>query len=189
MSLKELIPLSKKFNKEINSTIKINSISNYERFKQWCKVFNPDNITKVIFSITDYKYKIHSYSINYVPSCVNTVEVLAFNTYCSFESIRMPNTVGTLIVHDTYAMIDRIPDSIRHLVLGYDFKGIVCSIKEAVNLEYVELYGYDSGGRVPCPIELPDTIQILRMYSNFPGYIEHWPVNAKLFVEDPDDYE
>jgi hypothetical protein len=190
LTYKDLFALSREnMYLSLPSTVTIHSYEEYEQFKKWCNLFTPSNITTVTIYISHpsyFSYKLNntSYRLDYVPACVKNVDILRLDSIAPFTTISLPDTVEYLKVSNTYADIYRLPANIRHLVLGYGYQGGVNTFDS--NLEMVELYGYDSGGRYPCQInDLPDTIHTIKMYAEFPGQINYWPVNAKVIVEDP----
>jgi hypothetical protein len=187
ISKKELFKISKELTCEsVPTTININSLDDYESFKRWGMMFEPKNIDTIRISIEHPARRLNfmKFTIDYVPACVKNVEILKLDCICSFTFIKLPDTVEYLTVHKTMATVLSLPANIKHLCLGYDFMGIVLNFTS--NLKTIELYGYDNGGRHPCPISsLPDTIEIMKMWVEFPAFIEYWPVNAQLFLEDP----
>ncbi len=189
ISNKELFKISKDLAREsVPTTININSLDEYESFKRWGMMFEPKNIDIVRISIEIPKKRltINRFTIDYVPACVKNVEILKFDYICPFNFIKLPDTVESLTVHKTMSTILSLPANIKHLCLGYNFMGTVLNFTS--NLETIELYGYDAGGRFPCPIDsLPDTIKIMKMWVGFPAIINYWPVNARLILEDPYD--
>jgi hypothetical protein len=189
ISKKELFKISKELTCEsVPTIININSLDDYESFKRWGMMFKPNHIDTVCISIEipDRRLNFMRYTIDYVPACVKNVEILKFDYICPFTFINLPDTVESLSVHKTMATVLRLPVNIKHLCLGYHFIGIVLSFTS--NLKTVELYGYHSGSQNPCPIDsLPDTIQTMKICSDFPAFIEHWPVNVQLFIENQYD--
>jgi hypothetical protein len=186
-----LLQISKKYH-NIPSTININSCEDYISFKRWSKLFNPSDIKEVNINITQPKERRNelSFDIDYFPPCVEKVNVLKLDKICPFVNISLADndTIKFLCVDNTISDIKWLPSKITHLVLGYKFMGIVYFKS---NLEIVELYGYCSGSRYSCEIDLPDTIHTIKIYSEFPARINHWSVNAKVIIEDPysDDLE
>lgn len=178
MSNIDRFKLSKSYVK-IPETVHIQSIEHYERFKSFCRTFKT-NITTVLFTITtNVKANRNSYSIDYVPESVRNVKILSFDPICPFTWIRLPDTVESLEVDNTFANIETLPKQIRHLTLGHSFEGVVMSFES--NLNTLCLCGYNSGGRLPCPIDdLPDTIQTMTIYENFPAHITYYPENVTI---------
>jgi hypothetical protein len=189
ISKKELFKISKELACEsVPTTININSLDEYESFKRWSMMFEPKNINTIRISIEHPARRLNSirFTIDYVPACVKNVEILKLNCICPFTYIKLPDTVEYLTVNKTMATVQSLPTNIKHLCLGYDFMGVVRNFTS--NLKTIELYGYSNGCRDPCPINsLPDTIQTMKMSIDFPAFIEQWPANAQLFLEDPYD--
>jgi hypothetical protein len=173
--------------KSLPSTVNIKSFEEYEQFKKWGRLFNPTNIETVIINITYPKIRLNtfSYSINYVPECVKNVHILNFDYVCPNTSISLPDNVEFIKIEKTMADVTRLPLNIHHLVLDYKYMGIVTNFNDTPNLETIELYGYNGGGRIPCQInDLPDTIKTIKLYVEFPGQITYWPRNVEVILED-----
>lgn len=201
MPLTELLNISKTHAmKRIPSTINIKSVKEYDSFKEWCKLFNPSNITTVNISIphTTYKLNCLRYLIDYVPTSVKTVNILKFDCVAPFLGINLPDNVEHLKINNTFADVNKLPANIKSLTLDYNFHGIVNEFYKnpdqendedviISNLSYVELFGYNGGGMHPCPMNsLPDSIHTIKMYVDFPGQITYWPVNSIIIPVDPD---
>lgn len=169
----------------IPSSMRIDSVEMYEKFKIWARLFEP-NITSITFSIPIPEKRVNSlsYVIDYVPKSVKEVNIEKFEYICPFTRVNLPDTVEVLKINESMASIERLPANIRRLTLGYKFLGLVKSFRS--NLEVIDLFGYDHGGLMSCEInDLPDTIHTLHMYAWFPGYITHWPKNSRIYPEDP----
>jgi hypothetical protein len=182
LPLKKLLTISRKFTtKRIPSVININSLEEYESFKNWGRLFNPSNIITVNISISHPINRLNclNYSIDYVPESVKNVNILKFDSIAHFTYISLPYNVENLTIDNTFADVIHLPLNIVSLTLGYEFNGVIVHFES--NLINIELYGYNEGGRHPCPInDLPDSIQTMKLHVNFPGQINHWPVNATV---------
>ena len=173
MFKEDLIKLSKKIMYNyIPSSIKIKTANEYQKFVRWCKLFNC-TITDVCISMKNLTAL--SYEINYMPPSVKNV--LVHNFECYYSILSLPNTVESLIIYDSNAMIPFLPRNLIHLTLGKYFTGHVFSFES--NIKSICLQGYNSGTRFPCCIKLPQSIEYITVHSTFKGFIESWPLNTE----------
>jgi len=165
--------------------ISLRSFVDIQRFYDWCRKFDASNLEEVTFSIFDMNWGAPRDTVfGWVPPSVKVLRLSIYNTgfyqlpYYTVEELHLDHC-------DTNFYL---PDSIRRLTLGKNFKGRFSTFPQ--HLEELTINGWSSeyDNAIIRLEELPDSIHTMFLTWGTAVEVAKWPEGLrKLTLETCED--
>jgi hypothetical protein len=164
--------------------VSLRSFNDIRQFYTWCRSFDTSNLEEVEFSIFDMDWAATRFGVfGWVPPSVKVLRLSIYNT----GFYQLPYYTVEELYLDHCDTDFQLPNSIRRLTLGKNFKGRIVAWPQ--QLEELTINGWISeyGNDIIRLDQLPDSIHTMFLTWGTAVQVDRWPLGLKMLTHETCD--